>query len=140
MNYVKFVLTVLVCISFCAVNAQKLTEKQKEREANKVEIFTSEEKDNMQMWFHEETKKLNLSEEESERYRQIIANNVYKMRRLNDKDSKLTEEEVTTEFKKLVEKTNFEVKDVLSEEQYEMHLKNFNKLANSALKRNAKKN
>ena len=61
------------------------------------------------------------------------------MRRLNDKDSKLTEEEVTTEFKKLVEKTNFEVKDVLSEEQYEMHLKNFNKLANSALKRNAKK-
>ena len=122
----------IVCGS---VNGQTLTEKQKEREKNKVELYTPEEKDNLQMWFHEETKKLGLSEEVMEQYSTLVTDNVFDMRRLNDKDSENTPEEITEKFNKLVDKTNASVKSILTEEQYEMHKKNFGKLTDAAIKK-----
>jgi len=136
LNIIVIVCSLFVCSS---VNSQTLTEKQKEREKNKVEIYSSKEKDNLQMWFYEETNKMGLSEDVRDEYSSLVTDNVFDMRRLNDKDSENTPEEITVKFKKLVEKTNASVKPLLTDEQYEMHKKNFGKLTEAALKKQGTK-
>jgi len=136
LNIIVIVCSLFVCSS---VNSQTLTEKQKEREKNKVELYTPEEKDNLQMWFYEETNKLGLSEDVRNEYSRIITDNIFDMRRLNDKDSENTPEEVTEKFNRLVEKTNASVKPLLTDEQFEMHKKNYGKLTEAALKKQGTK-
>ena len=136
LNSVVIVISLLVCSS---VTSQTLSEKQKEREKNKVDIYSPEEKDNIQMWFYEETKKMGLTEDVRDEYSSRFSDNVFDMRRLNDKDSENSQEEITEKFKKLVEKTNASVKPLLTEEQYEMHVKNFGKLTEAAIKKHETK-
>ena len=120
------------------VNSQALTEKQKEREKNKVDIYSSEEKDNLQRWFYDQTNMLGLSESVRDNYQRIISDNVYDMRRLNDKDSGNSQEEIVDKFGKLVDKTNTSVKPLLTDDQYAKHLENFGRLADSAIKKQKK--
>jgi len=136
LNSVVVVFSFLICSS---VYSQTLTEKQKEKEKNKVEIYSPEEKDNLQMWFYEKTNELGLSDSVREEYSSIISDNIFDMRRLNDDDSGNTPEELSEKFNKLVDKTNASVKPLLTEEQYEMHNKNFGKLTKAALKKQEKK-
>lgn len=131
----KLTITILFMCIGVSVSAQELSNKQKLREKNKVENFSPKEKDSMQMWFHNETKKLGLSPDTLEKYNGILTDNVFKIRRLNDKDQKNTSAEVAKKFDALVEKTNAQVKPLLTEEQYKMHLKNFGALADAARKK-----
>jgi len=124
--------TLIGLFTCITVSGQTLTEKQKEREKNKVEIYTSDEKDNIQMWFYNKTNEMNLSKPVRDQYNQIITDNIFDMRRLNDKDKDYTQDEINIKFDKLVEKTNASVKPILTNEQYEMHLENFGKLMHEA--------
>lgn len=132
MNTYKWAFIGIFLFSFLNSGAQQLTRKQQERENNKVEIYTSEEKDNLQMWFHEQVKDMNLSNEVDAQYFGILVNYTSSMMRLNDKDKDYTEEEIKTRFDRLVEKLNNDVKPILTEEQYKMHLENFGRIVRSA--------
>ena len=119
----------LILLFLCfSISSQTLTEKQKEREKNKVEIYTPDEKDNIQRWFYEATNKLELSETVRSEYNRILSDIVFDIRRLNDKDKDYSKTEIDTKFDALVKKANKEVKDILTKEQYSMHLENFGKL------------
>jgi len=127
----NFVFYSFVVLFSCSLSAQTLTAKQKEREKNKVEIYSAEERDNLQRYYHEEVKKMNLSEKEESNYYETLVSYTYDMARLNDKDKGLNSEEIKTKLDGLVTKMNSEMKSMLSTEQYIIHLETFNKVLTS---------
>ena len=127
----NFVFYSFVVLFSCSLSAQTLTAKQKEREKNKVEIYSAEERDNLQRYYHEEVKKMNLSEKEESNYYETLVSYTYDMARLNDKDKGLNSEEIKTKLDGLVTKMNSEMKSILSTEQYIIHLETFNKVLTS---------
>ncbi len=124
----KLFYTLLLLFLCFSISSQTMTEKQKEREKNKVEIYTPDEKDNIQRWFYEATNMLELSETVRSEYSRILTDILFDIRRLNDKDKDYSKTEIDTKFDALVKKANKEVKDIITKEQYSMHLENFGKL------------
>ncbi len=132
MKTIQTIITLLCIVFFSHVNAQhKMTEAEKERAANKVQIYTSTERDNLQMWFHERVAHMQLTEKQEEEYFSVILYYKYKITRLNDKDMELSEEEVLSGIDDYVLKINKEVTLILSKEQYQIHLESFNTLLTS---------
>jgi len=128
-NKLSFLLVMMVFIASClSMQGQEMTQKQKEYEENKVEIFTLEERDNIQMWVQEEVEKMGLSEEEISEYNNILLYYLGKIRRFDDKDKGNSKEEILQKLDKLIIKQNADVKEILSEEQYKMHLEFYDKM------------
>ena len=125
----NFLLVIVVFLASClSMKGQEMTQKQKEYEENKVEIFTLEERDNIQMWVQEEVEKMGLSEEEINEYNNILLYYLGKLRRFDDKDKGNSKEEVLKKMDQLIIKQNADIKEILSEEQYEMHLEFYDKM------------
>lgn len=128
-NKLSFLLVMMVFIASClSMQGQEMTQKQKEYAENKVEIFTLEERDNIQMWVQEEVEKMGLSEEEISEYNNILLYYLGKIRRFDDKDKGNSKEEILQKLDQIIIKQNADVKEVLSEEQYKMHLEFYDKM------------
>jgi len=121
-------ITSIILLFSISINAQELTAKQKEYEKNKVEIFTVKERDNLQYWMQQEFAKMNLSEEKEDEYINILISFKAKIGRLVDKDKDYSKEEILQEIDKLIRRQNKAVKNILSKEEYDMHLETYNKL------------
>ncbi len=121
-------ITSIILLFSISVNAQELTAKQKEYEKNKVEIFTVKERDNLQYWIQQEFAKMNLSEEKEDEYINILISFKAKIGRLVDKDKDYSKEEILQEIDKLISTQNKAVKNILSKEEYDMHLETYDKL------------
>ncbi|OIQ28515.1 MAG: hypothetical protein BM564_08925 [Bacteroidetes bacterium MedPE-SWsnd-G2] len=135
MKPIKQIALIIALALAPVVSAQTLTPVQQKIEENKVEVFTSAERDNMQMWFANEVEKMKLTNEVEEQYLDIIIHHVVKVKRINDKDSDLAVDEQKRAFTKQIKEVNSECKEILTEEQYAMHLKNWGKLTEAAEKR-----
>ncbi|WP_271764772.1 hypothetical protein [Aquimarina algiphila] len=130
------IITTGLLLFFCiSVFSQTQEEKQAEREKNKVEIFTSGEKDNLQFFFKEQVDKMKLTEDLRDDYYGIILYYTNKMRRIGDKNKGYTEAEIKTKFDAMVIKLNDEVKEILTKEQYPMHRESFSKIVTSVYNR-----
>lgn len=128
-NTLKFLLLIMsVLVSSLSLKGQEMTQKQEEYQKNKVELFTPKERDNTQMWVQEQIEMMALSEEELNDYSIILLYYLGKIRRLDDKDNFTSKKELLKKMDKLVIKQNKEVKEVLSESQYEMHLEFYDKM------------
>ena len=128
-NKFSFLIVIMVFLaSSLSMKGQEMTQKQKEYEENKVEIFTLEERDNIQMWVQEEVEKMGLSEEEINEYNNILLYYLGKLRRFDDKDKGNSKEEVLKKMDQLIIIQNADLKEILSEEQYEMHLEFYDKM------------
>ena len=125
MKHLKFLFTILALSLFATIYGQQ-TQKELEREKNKVQIFSDEERANLQLHFYDKTKEMNLSEEVEEDYYRLLLHYVYDMQRLNDKDKGNSDEEVKVQLEKIVSTMNSKIQPVLSKEQYQQHLNNFN--------------
>ena len=118
-----------IFLVFCSsITAQELTEKQKEYEKNKVQMFTVEERDNLQGWLQEEFSQMNLSEEKQEEYTTVLLSYVGKIQRLDDKDSGNSKEEVIEKIDKLMAKQDKDLQKILSPEEFAMHTKIYDRL------------
>ncbi len=87
MTNFKYLFLFTFLFTFVNVQSQIMTKKERA-----VVIFTPEEKDNLQMWFHEEVNKM-----------------------------KFTKEEFKQELNKLLEKQNKELQEILTEERFKIH-------------------
>ncbi|MFC5048501.1 hypothetical protein ACFSTE_08465 [Aquimarina hainanensis] len=126
MKLVKPIATFICLIFSIAFYAQEApVEKNK-----KVEIFTPQERDNLQVWFHEKVKDMKLGMEVEEEYFSIVLYHIVKITRLDDKKT-LTKEEIRDKAKTLLLKQNKEVKGILTEEQYAKHLSIFGDIIKS---------
>ena len=121
----------LFLITSAGMTAQTLTEKQKEYEKNKVQIFTVNERNNLLNWFTERAESMDLSEAKEDEYTGVLIFYFVKMGRLDDKDQGNSKEEILQKMDKLTKKQDAEVKKILTEEQYKVHVENFDKLIQS---------
>ncbi len=108
--------------------SQRKTQEQKEKENNKVELYTPEEKDNLQDFYAEEVDKMKLSEEERDEYYSTLLFYTHSMSRLDDKDKGYTQSEILEKFNTLHFKMNEKMKTLLKPEQYVIHLETFNRI------------
>ncbi len=118
-------------ISLLNINAQELTQKQLEYEKNKVQIFTVNERDNLLNWFGDRAKLMNLTETKEDEYTNILIFYFVKMGRLDDKDKENSKEEIIQKLDVLIKKQNAEIKDILTVDQYKMHLENYGEFMQS---------
>ncbi|TGV03525.1 hypothetical protein [Flavivirga rizhaonensis] len=135
----KFLTLCLILIATSGFS-QKITEEQKEKEKNKVKIFTSEENDNLQRFYYEEVNKMKLSEEKREEYYNTLLFYTHSMSRLDDKDKNYTEKEMTEKFNELHDAMNTKMKALLTPEQYVIHLETFGKIMYSVNQKKKLKN
>ena len=118
-------------LSFFFSSAQKQTDSEKLKDENRVRAYTFKEIDSIQLGFNDGLKDMKLTDEEEEEYVNIIVSYIAKMARLNDLDMKYTKDEMIEKYYKYVGKLEKDVKSVLSEKQYEEHLKNFGTIEKS---------
>jgi hypothetical protein len=116
MSIFKYLLVFTLVITFVNVQSQTMTKKERA-----VVIFTPAEKDNLQMWFHQEVNKMNFTEEELDEYYGVIFYYVVRISRLDDLDKGYSKEEFKEELNKLLEKQNIELQEMLTEERFKIH-------------------
>ena len=98
---------------------------QKKLDTVKVEMYTSEERDNLQYWFHQEIDSMKMTDSVSNLYFAIINKYGYKISRLDDKDQPYGKEEIDRRMDSLINLQNKELKSLLNEEQYQLHQENY---------------
>ena len=130
MTRTKIVLCITGLLLLTTIQAQELS-----KEERKVEIFSSEEKDNLQLWFQDEVKRMNLNEEEMSQYSSIIVYYVAKIARLDDKDKDYSEEQFKKELNRLLARQDKELEDLLTPEQFDIHKEIYGEFLRSAYRR-----
>ena len=108
---------------------------QSDEEDNKVQIFTYEEKANLQLWYNEELQRMGFTPEELSQYYSIVFYYVAKIARLDDKDQDFTEEEFKAKLNEYLAKQDHDLKEILTEEQFAMHKEIYGEFLRSAYKR-----
>ncbi|WP_422105921.1 hypothetical protein [Winogradskyella sp.] len=124
MKTTKLLFAIMFVLTSATVTGQ--SQKQLEREKNKVHILTDEERANLQLLFYDKTKAMNLSEDTEEAYYRYFFHYVYDMQRLNDKDQDYNKEDMKKEFRKLVTKMDARMAPILTDEQFKMYKENWN--------------
>ncbi len=130
MKLTYFLLILSLVFALPNLNAQEYTKAER-----KVQIFTPDEKDNLQMWFHREIYKMEFTEEELDEYYAVIFYYVSKISRLDDLDKGYTEEEFKVELNKYLKKQETDLKEMLTEKRYNIHTEIYNVFLKSAYKR-----
>jgi hypothetical protein len=124
MKTIKSLIVVTLMLTGVTINSQTLTPQQQERENNKVEILTNEEKWDIQVWFYQEIQKMNLDEETLNQYESYFSMYSSRMTRLDDKDKDYTYTEVIEKLDELVVQLNNKMKEILPQESYKIHEEN----------------
>ena len=91
-------------------------------------LFTDKDRDFLQLWYYEQMLEMDLDEEARYDYLAILEFYTYKMGYLTHPKYNYTESEQKAKFKELVDKISVEMKDYLSERNFEIHQKNFGKI------------
>ena len=125
-----FLLILSLVFTLPSLYAQEYTKAER-----KVQIFTPEEKDNLQMWFHREIYKMEFTEEELDEYYAVIFYYIAKISRLDDLDKGYTKEEFKVELNKYLKKQEVDLKEMLTEERYKIHTEIFDVFLSSAYER-----
>ncbi|WP_121665400.1 hypothetical protein [Mesonia aquimarina] len=92
------------------------------------EVFTADERDNIQVWFKEQTDNLGLNAEKRRAYENVLVQNLNTMYHITDKDKKYSDEELKSKFDEQVMKINKEVESILTKEQYNKHQKSLQRI------------
>ena len=124
-----------LCVVITLFTFSNLQSQDLSKEERKVQIFTDEEKDNLQIWFHKEVNKMKFSEEQTDDYYSVIFYYVSKISRLDDKDKTFTQEEFKQELNKLLAQQNIELNEMLTAERFKLHLEIYDEFLRSAYKR-----
>jgi hypothetical protein len=104
-------------------------------EDTKVQIFTYEEKANLQTWFNEELKRMELTQEQESQYSSVITYYIAKISRLDDKDQDFSQEEFRARLEAYLLKQDEDLKDILTPEQFAIHKEIYGEFLRSAYRR-----
>ena len=124
----KLIIILLALLSTGVISAQEKGAENKER---KVELFSSEERDNLQFWINDEIDKLGLSPKMRDEYVSVMLYYVVKISRLDDNDKGYEKSEILERFEILINKMHAEMKILLNADQYNQHLEIFKELTRS---------
>ena len=130
MNFTKYILVILLAFSATSTWAQNTDKK-----SDKVEIFTYEEKANLQNWFQKEIQRMELSQEQEADYSSVITYYIAKIARLDDKDQEFTKEEFKAKLNEFLAKQDKDLEEILSGDQFAIHKEIYGEFLRSAYKR-----
>ncbi len=133
MKNIQYLLLILCILTSLTTFSQKKSEKSK---MGTSDVFTSKERDSMQVWFYNRATAMGLNDESREEYYNIILYYTYKMRRLGMKEEALSEEEIRLGFNSLLKKQHSEIKAILTDDQYNQYLKKYDIIVKGVYKRN----
>ena len=108
---------------------------QGSKEDLKVKIFTTEERDNLQLWYHEEVQRMGLFEEIASQYNSILVYYVAKISRLDDKDLDLSKTEFKARLNEYLKKQDDDLREILTNEQFTIHKEIYGEFIRSAYRR-----
>lgn len=128
MNRILIVLFLLVC-SIPSFGQQK------PKEDVKVQIFTHEERDNLQLWYHEQIKRMDLSEEKDSQYNSILFYYIAKISRLDDKDQDLSTAEFKARLNQYISQQDKDLREILTDAQFDIHKEIYGEFLRSAYRR-----
>lgn len=111
----------------------------KDQSANKRQIFSENERTNLQVWYDDQVKRMNFSETETEEYYSVIFSYIAKISRLDDADKDYSDEEFNAELDKLLMSQDAVLKEMLTPEQYVIHCEIYNEFIEIAKRRWVKK-
>ena len=116
-------------ISFFTLNSfAKEANYEAEKDGKTLEIFTSKDKDFLQLWHYDEVLKMDLSEAERDTYFSVLNTYTYKMSKLGFSDYYFTDSERKHEFEKLVDQLDAIMKNTLSPSNFVIHDESFDKI------------
>jgi uncharacterized NAD(P)/FAD-binding protein YdhS len=108
---------------------------QESKEDLKVKIFTPEERNNLQLWYHEEIQRMGLSEEKESQYNSILIYYIAKISRLDDKDQDLSKAEFERRLNEYLAKQDNDLREILTDEQFTIHKEIYGEFLRSAYRR-----
>ncbi len=94
----------------------------------KTSLFTSQERDSLQLWFYDSATVMGLQDESRDEFYNIVLYHTFKMKALEKKDKGYTAEQIREKFEKILTKQHNEVKAILDEKQYAYYLDTYDKL------------
>lgn len=92
------------------------------------EIFTSKDKDFLQLWHYDQILKMELNEKDRDEYFSRLNQYTFNMSSLGLAKYSFTDHERQQAFKNLADKLDADMKKYLSPENYTIHLETFNKI------------
>ncbi|WP_310994030.1 hypothetical protein [Aequorivita marina] len=123
----KYVL--LLSIVFCFSLSSIAQEKADDEYAYETEIiFSSQDKDYLQLWHYEQLLQMSLNQEGRDNYLSLLNYYTYKMSRLGLKKYGYTDAQRKQKFDGLVKSLNADMKDLLSKADYKIHKDSFKKI------------
>ena len=125
----------ILLLMFCLACSFGVTAQQGVKEDMKVKIFTTEERDNLQIWYHEEVQRMKLSEETASQYSSILTYYVAKISRLDDKDQDLSKSEFKQRLNEYLKNQDKDLREILTEEQFIIHKEIYGEFLRSAYRR-----
>jgi hypothetical protein len=123
---------IAMLILTCAIPASG---QQQNKKDVKVQIFTHEERDNLQLWYNEELKRMGLSEEKESQYNSILFYYIAKISRLDDKDQDLSKDEFKKQLNTYLSKQDEDLREILTPEQFTIHREIYGEFLRSAYRR-----
>lgn len=92
------------------------------KKISKIDVFTPEEKDEIQFWFIEQTDSLNLKPSVKVAYGKVIESNLNAIFHLTDPEKNYSVSEIKDKLDEIFVKINKEAKSLMDNDQYEKHL------------------
>ncbi len=123
-----------ICLTFCLVVTLLLSiEAYGQNDSStsakaKTSLFTSQERDSLQLWFYDRATVMRVENEKREEFYNIILYHSFKMRGLEKKEKGYSPKQIQEKFEKLLMKQHNEVKAILDEKQYAYYLDTYDKL------------
>jgi hypothetical protein len=125
-------LVLLLLLAFGVTSAQdinsQLTRKQQEQAKVAQDIFSPDEKDQLFFFYQKRMDEMGLQGDARDEYYHILYYHTTKMKRFNDKDAHLTESAKKAKFDKQLAMLDVDASEMLTEEQYALHLKTWDQL------------
>ncbi len=122
MNSLRAAILSLVCAIF-TISSQ----------AQRQPLFTSEEKDNLQIWMHESMKEMEMSPKVQEEYSRILSHYTSRLIYARKNDTSL--EELRKDLYQIMQKQHLEIAEILTDVQYSQYLEKYGVIMNSVIRR-----
>lgn len=128
MKQLKYLLCAIALLAAVQVSAQeKETEPEIAPDGRQL-LFTSKDKDFLQLWFYEQVLKMSLDSEGRDDYASLLTYYTYRMSRITLPKYEYTEAEQKEEFDRLARQLDEEMQDFLNEKDYQVHLESWTKI------------
>lgn len=101
---------------------------QKSKKSVKIDVFTPDEKDQIQFWFNEQRDSLKLNYKQKEEYTAVIVRNLNAVYHLTDSNKGYSVSEIKDKLNKIFDKIHAESKAIMDNGQYQEHLVNMERI------------